>query len=90
MSQARPGQTVLMALAQKHDWPRAAEALIEKGCDVLAQDSAGNTALDFAKEKKHRKTAKVLAEAEEEAEFEEAKEMTNKKMAAMGLFGMQI
>ena len=27
---------------------------------------------------------------EEEAEFEEAKEMTNKKMAAMGLFGMQI
>ena len=54
--------TVLMRMAMYHDWPKAAEAVIERGCDVNATNRDGWTALHFAGWKNRRGTARVLLE----------------------------
>ena len=40
--------TVLMRIAEYHDWPEAAAAVIERGYDVNATSGRGETALHFA------------------------------------------
>ena len=56
------GRTVLMQLAVYQDWPKAAAALIERGCDVNATSSHGTTALLFAGLFNRRETTRVLLE----------------------------
>ena len=51
-----------MVMAINHDWPEAAAALIERGCDVNATSEDGDTALHFAGRWNHRETARVLLE----------------------------
>ena len=54
--------TVLMRMAIYHDWPKAAAAVIRRGCDVSATYMSGNTALHFASEHNRHETARVLLE----------------------------
>ena len=54
--------SVLMMMAIDHDWPKAAAALIERGCDVNAQGDRGMTPLHCAGFENHRETARVLLE----------------------------
>ena len=59
------GQTVLMKVAENHDWPELAAALIERGCDVNAKEEGagnGNTALHYAGDRNRRETVRVLLE----------------------------
>ena len=53
---------VLIELAYSHDWPKAAAAVIERGCDVNAKDTSFETALHKAGAHNHRETARVLLE----------------------------
>ena len=60
---ARGGITVLMRMACLHDWPKAAAAVIERGCDVNATNNAWSTALHIAGTiNNRRETARVLLE----------------------------
>ena len=54
--------TVLIGVAASHDWPKAAAALIKRGCDVNAKDTSGYTALHYAGSNNRRETARVLLE----------------------------
>ena len=56
------GKTVLMEMAAKHDWPKAAAALIERGYDVNPTNKRGYTALHDVAYSNHRETARVLLE----------------------------
>ena len=51
-----------MEMAFKHDWPKAAAAVIERGCGVNAQDRIGWSALHFAGFHNRQETARVLLE----------------------------
>ena len=55
------GWTVLFEMAYSHDWPRAAAAVIERGCDVHAREK-GQTALHWAGGRNRMETARVLLE----------------------------
>ena len=60
------GYTVLMQMTIKHDWPEAAAAVIDCGCDVNAADGGarrgGWMALHYAGFHNRRETARVLLE----------------------------
>ena len=57
------GWTVLMKVADFHDWPAAITALVERGCDVNATNKrAKDTALHYAANNNHREIARVLLE----------------------------
>ena len=55
------GWTVLFEMAYSHDWPKAAAAVIERGCDVHAREK-GQTALHWAGGRNRMETARVLLE----------------------------
>ena len=54
--------TVLMAMAARHDWPEAAAAVINRGCEANATSNPANTALHLAGGYNRRETARVLLE----------------------------
>ena len=66
MSLVDDGATLLMWIVNFNDWPEAAAAVIDRGCDVNATYEDGNlglqTALFIAGENNHRECARVLLE----------------------------